>query len=732
MTKQEIQKYFETITQSLEQKKLKDAFDLLAFLLSQLQNWQLQEELNELQNTYKTMLLYLSQGINDPGREKIYNNLVRSVYQLTDTAVLQLKTANDNSFFYEKRRAYRYLVSENTRQLVSTWEDMAGKIALVDLLEGDEKSAQSKELEKQREALLRKVFYSVWLSGVWMTEEKDKWTTLLNNQLDTVFLPCILITSILLNLLETFDEKKAILLFDAAHSETPEVRERAIVGIVLFLRKYNNRLPLYVGITERLNMLAENPAFMHQVRHVLLQFILSRETEKITRKIKNELLPEVMKMAPKLGEKLTLDDLMNDAGMDEKNPEWQTRLIESGLQDKLQEFSELQMEGADVMHSSFIHLKNYAFFNEPANWFSLFSIPNEAIGNEELMKLADVLTDATLLCNSDKYSFFLSVSQMPENYRTTMIKQFSSENDSMREVLKEDLHNPSQTIDYRIRQYIQDLYRFYKLHPRRADFDDIFESRPEFYKVPAINRLIKDNESLHIIGEYYFNKNYFEEADDIFQMLLKDEPNNDVLYQKRGYCLQMTDHLDEALECYRRAELLNANNSWTIKKLAYCNRLLKQPEEALLYYKKAEQLSPDNLSIQLNIGHCYLELEDYDQALKYYFKVEYLTKNKEKAWRPIAWCSFLTGKYKQAADYYNKIIEKNPNASDYLNAGHIELVIGKMEKALPLYKSAFEKSKQFPKDFIKTFLQDVPELLKAGIKEDDIPFITDRILYELS
>ena len=732
MTKQEIQKYFETINRSLEQKELKNAFDLLILLLSRLQNWQMQEELNELQDTYKTMILYLLQGIKDPEREKIYTNLLRSTYHLSDSVVFQMKTANNDSLFYEKLRSVRFYIPENTNQLIAAWEDIVGKIALTELLDGETKIHNSKELETQKENLLRKFFYAVWISSAWTAEEKDQWSDILNNSLDTVFLPGTLISAILLNLLETFDERKAVLLFEAANSEIEEVRERAIVGIVLFLRKYNNRLLLYPGITERLNLLAEKPAFIRQVRQVLLQFILSRETEKITRKIKDELLPEVMKMSPKLGEKFTLDDLMNDAGMDEKNPEWQTRLIKSGLQDKLQEFSELQMEGADVMHSSFIHLKNYPFFNEPANWFSLFSIPSEAIGDEELTNFANILTNASMLCNSDKYSFFLSVSQMPKNHRTMLIKQFSVESESVKEALKEDLQNSSQTIDFRIRQYVQDLYRFYKLHPRRGDFEDIFEMKPEFYKIPAINQLIKDNESLLIIGEYYFNKNYFEEAADIYQMLLKEEPNNDMLYQKRGYCLQMMNRLEEALECYQRAELLNSNHSWTIKKLAHCNRLLKNPEEALHYYKKAEQLHPDNLSIQLNIGHCYLELKDYDQALKYYFKVEYLTKNKEKAWRPIAWCSFLTGKFKQANDYYLKIMENNPNASDYLNAGHVQLVTGKIQDALGLYKSGFEKSNQFPKDFINTFSQDIPELIKAGIKEEEIPYIVDSILYELS
>ncbi|MDL2223976.1 tetratricopeptide repeat protein, partial [Bacteroidales bacterium OttesenSCG-928-M06] len=491
------------------------------------------------------------------------------------------------------------------------------------------------------------------------------------------------------------------------------------------------RLHLYSSLDARLKQMMEDPKFIYRIRHIMLQFILSRETEKITKKIKDELLPEMMKMSPKIGNKIRLDELMNDAGIDDKNPEWQSMLEETGLQDKLQELTELQMEGADIMHSSFIHLKSYPFFNEIANWFIPFSTPSDAIGNKEMKKLATLLMSSTMLCNSDKYSFYLSISQMPENYRKMMTGQFSAESEAMQGMQKDELKDESKQINYRTRQYIQDLYRFYKLYPRKKEFEDIFEVKPEFYQVPSVRELINDGESLFIIGEYYFNKNYFSEAGDIFNDLLIFEKNNDILYQKKGYCLQMLGDLEGAIDCYQKAELLNATNSWTIKKLAYCYRILKNPKEALHYYKKAEQLNPDNLTLLLNIGHCFLELKDYDQALKCYFKVEYLTKNKEKAWRPIGWCSFLVGKYEQARDYFNRIIENNPNSTDYLNAGHVQLAMRNIREAIHFYRTSWEMSNHSHKEFMEIFSSDIPDLINAGIKETDIPFIWDSLMYEM-
>ena len=191
----------------------------------------------------------------------------------------------------------------------------------------------------------------------------------------------------------------------------------------------------------------------------------------------------------------------------------------------------------------------------------------------------------------------------------------------------------------------------------------------------------------------------------------------------------MTGRLEEALTVYQKAELLNANHSWTIKKLAHLHRILKNPKDALVYYKKAEQLNPNNLSIQLSIGHCYLELNEYEQALKHYFKVEYLTGNKEKAWRPIAWASFRMRKYRQAAEYFNKLIETEPDSTDYLNAGHVQLASGHTKEAIHLYQLSFTTSKQSQEEFADIFANDIPDLVEAGVKPENIPFVLDCVFY---
>jgi tetratricopeptide (TPR) repeat protein len=730
---QEMKAYFSKISESLDQKRLKQSFEILAFLLANLSDWQLKERLNELEDHYKTMLRYLTNGVKDPQQEKIYHDLFRSVYQVADRTVFEIKTAHSWSYLYDVRRTLVNSPSETADQLVESINDLTGKITLTDLLDdSEEKNKNLLSIEKERELVESKVFHRIWTSDLWSAGEEKTWLDILHNDISRNTLPGLIISSLILSLEELFDERKINFLLDACENPNEEIRQRALTGLLLCLRRYDKRLYLYPNIGNRLKYLSDNKKFINDVRHIILQFILSRETEKITRIMKEEIIPGMMKINPLLNKNVQMDDLFGETGIDEKNPEWQNLIEESGLGDRLQEFTELQLEGADVMHSSFLHLKNFPFFNEIQHWFALFVPPVQNGFNKELGGFAKLLLGSSLLCNSDKYSFYFSIVQMPETYRKMMMGQFSAETSSIKEMMKEELPgSESGKVHPVARQFIQDLYRYYKLFPKRRNTEDIFTMKPEFYQVPSIANFISDPESLTIIGEYYFHRNYFEEAIDVFNGLLQKDISNETLLQKKGYCLQMMGRWEEALESYLKAELLNSNNSWTIKKLAYCYRTLKQPREALLYYRKSEQLNPDNLSIQLSIGHCYLELKNYTEALKYYFKVEYLTNNKEKAWRPIAWCSFLNGKYEQAGDYFQKIIDSNPEAVDYLNAGHTCLAMGNNKEALKLYKSALSSSGNSFEKFAESFVADIPDLLNVGVKADDIPIILDSLVYEM-
>lgn len=232
------------------------------------------------------------------------------------------------------------------------------------------------------------------------------------------------------------------------------------------------------------------------------------------------------------------------------------------------------------------------------------------------------------------------------------------------------------------------------------------------------------------IAEYYFAKNYFEEANEVYTELLKSGKSGE-LYQKIAYCYQKTGFFEKALEAYLKADLYDLNRLWNLKKIAVCYRNLKQPGKALEYYKIAESIDPENLNIELNIGHCLLELGRFEEALKCYFKVEYLASENKKVWRPIGWCSFLTGKTEQAEKYFLKLIEDEPNKHDFMNMGHVRWSLGRRKEALDYYIKAIDHGGFTEDEFMDVFEEDLPHLLSRGIDRDDVPIMLDQLRYFL-
>lgn len=90
----------------------------------------------------------------------------------------------------------------------------------------------------------------------------------------------------------------------------------------------------------------------------------------------------MIKLGPKISQKINLKDINPELLGNEMNPEWQNMLSNSSLGKKMEEFSELQQEGADVMHSTFVHLKHFPFFRELGNWFMAIHDRASAFGNQ--------------------------------------------------------------------------------------------------------------------------------------------------------------------------------------------------------------------------------------------------------------------------------------------------------------------------------------------------------------
>lgn len=736
MDNQNIISQKKNILQFLSKRQLKDAFEALLKLAVNVQDWKISENLSDLETNYRYMLHYMFEGLNDPERDNMYRNLLRSLYESTDDICEDLLKIESSNIYFEKLR-----INELKTQTLADYQlllkDISDTLSIISLREdSNDKEVQQRDLSVKRERFGSDMFNSIFVSPRATEADASSYKLFLDSLDIPVREKCLFLSALTLNLFHRFDARKVQVLMHASVSDNMALRGRAMVGLVVIMQMYDTRWVLYPELQHQLETLSENPHFRKGIRKVIIQLIRSRETEKISKKLKEEIFPEMMKFNSLAGKKLNMEDLMGETDFAEKNPEWQKELEESGLTKKLQEYSSLQMEGADVFHSTFSGLKSFPFFSDMSNWFLPFDTSYSEFtpifsGSPKNNLLRAAIVDSGHMCNSDKYSFCLSLLQISSMQRDMMMGRLSNESAELKQ-LQKDAKDLNPTIEEEVisNQYIQDLYRFFKLNPYRSNFFDIFQLNINFYDKQSIAPIISDSDSMRKIALYCFEKNNFKEALNIFNRLALNSENNNDIMQKIGYCKQMTGDTEGALEAYLQADLIKPNDSWIVRRIAQLYRSLKMYEPALEYYKKASTLSPDNINIELNIGHCYLELKDYENALNSYFKVELNDNTGNKALRPIGWTAFLQSKFDLSRNYYQRILANQPTIHDYLNAGHVELCTNNIKTASEYYKQAARKENDFDL-FLLLFDADKDKLIEYGVDAQIFPYLLDQIRYSL-
>lgn len=727
------------VLENLSNRQLKNVFILLRSLLTGFQDSQMYNKLDELETNYKYMLHYQFEDVVDPEKDVIYNGIIRSLYEYIDDISDNLLTESSSNIFYERKRISTSLPTTTLANLKHQMKEVSDTLSVLDLSEDlEEKSKRRRELAVRQERIEADIFNMIFISPRIDDMTEKEYLDFLNDVYVGSREKCLFISALTLNLMHRFDARKISILMDVCLLGTVEVSQRAIVGLIIILQMYDVRWDLYAECKSKLEVISENDLFRQSVLRIIIQLIRSRETEEISRKMNEEIIPEMMKFSSLAKKKLNMQDLMGESDFAEKNPEWKKELEDSGLAHKLQEYSNLQTEGADVFHSTFSSLKIFPFFNELSNWFLPFDtfyselqpLTSDEGGLSNILNTAILKSDH--MCDSDKYSFAFSVLQIPTSQKELILQRLDEQSDQMKELQNEAAAlNPKITSEIISNQYIQNLYRFFKLHPYRNNFFDIFKLRLNFYDKKSIAPLISSESDMLKIATYCFDKNFFQDALPIFERLVNQFGiDESAIWQKIGYCKQMLSDLRGALNAYLRAELLAPENSWILKRIAQIYKLLKEPAFSIEYYQRAAQLNPGNISTELNIGHCYLELGEYEKALNTYFKVELLETKTNKAWRPIAWTAFLLRKFEMSQKYYRLLLSENPTEHDFLNAGHVELCLGDKKTALNLYLQAVKKSESFD-HFEKLLNEDKEHLIQLGVDIAFFPLLLDELRYKL-
>ncbi len=733
MNSSQIDSTYKSIIELLLAGKLKLAFDKTRLLVNELQWGELSDEFENLLQNYKYMLDYFMKGIVDPERKNIYNKLIVKLIKLNALIREELKTRLDNTFIYTQKRYYPH------QQSFSSVNDLYDSLMYFhqqkEILQKAklDTTDEEKRMRGNYEKLLIDLFAIYWLSTYIRADEKAIFEKILDPQYPHSVEQSLIISAISMNLWRRFDDEKLLLLIDACQHTNIQVRQRALVGLIFILSNYDEILHLFPAIRNRLVLLLDDTSVQENLKNIILLIIGSTDTDRITKKMQEEILPEMIKISPIIRDKMDAEKLIKQDEWDEENPEWAEILEESGIADKLQELTEMQMEGADVYMSTFSMLKSFPFFDNIAHWFMPFD-PEHSDIQELFMQndqsLIAAFLNNNIICNSDKYSFCLSILQMPSGQRSMMSSSFKMEAKQMEEISKDEtLLKPDLAARGIARQYIQDLFRFFRLFPNKHTFEDMFNLALSLHKTMIFDIIASNSDIEMQTAEYFFTQKLYKQAIELYEELVQKHEPSASLYQKLGFSYQKNSQFDLALNAYIKADLIQPDDLWTVKKIAINHRLLGNYEKALEYYQHADFIKPQELNTNMQIANCLIALEKYEDALKIYTTIEQSNPNHENLWRAISSAAFLAKNIHQADYYIEKILSTAPQVADFVRAGHIAFVKHDKSLALQLYQQAVAKEDNNLQLIIEQILNDKTELIANGVDSDEIALLVDQLSF---
>lgn len=688
------QLYKRTINK-LDERHLGEALELLQELANVLGDWKLLDEVADVNSAYGLLLYYMEQGNNDPAREQQHTNFIATCYNIAEKAA-------------QTERALVTGTSARMRSISEILKDMEN-LELKNITSEPCEEDANKHVE-----LYTELFNASYDSFLWNDEAAAQAQEVIDSVLIAENDKILMTSGLFINCLQAFDARKIIFFADNYSTATSSMlRIRMLVAVAFTLYTYRNRLFAYPVITSKLKDLCNNPRFTIDMQNLQKLIIESLSTHEVDRKMREEIIPAMLKSHNFNPEKFGIDSLEE---ISESNPEWKN------FEQQVGKLAELEAAGADIYYSTFSTLKRYPFFNNAANWLYPFEenhpgIPKQ-IRKTGLKGIANALLKSDVLCDSDKYSFCMLTTQMTDVQVNMIISQLPEMGGYDTAI--------AQTSESTCRNYLRNLFRFFYLYSGKSKPANPFETDMSLLDCNELAEAFKDKTEINKISAYAIKKGKYDMA--ISFLLLSETKGfaDSEVYQELGFCYQKKKSYFDAIAAYEKANALSGDSKWTLQHLAQTNRIVGNYKDALNYYRLLETAKREDAKIAFRCGECLVHLESYDDAMHEFFKAEYLNPDMTAATRAIAWCSILTDDIKQARKYYDKLLLKEEQGEDLLNAGHAAWIDGDTKAAVELYSRAYAELKR--EEFLKRMQSDKEILKTHGISNYDITFMSDIVI----
>ena len=261
MKSEQIETTKNNILNLLREKRLAEAFSSLKTLVEETSDWHISEKLSELEQSYRYMIHYVAEGIDDPKRDDIYENIIAETIKLCETATNELIARTSTKLYYATLRTER-MHPENTEAILARRKRALDKIAVFDELpDSDKDEATEQALLHDKENINFALFRRLWTAFPISSDDFKAVKELFSETSCDTEAQEIAVNAIMLNLLEHYNETLLLLLLDIYADEKidSQLQIKSLCCALIVMHRYPDMVALSRQVRLRFASLSENP-----------------------------------------------------------------------------------------------------------------------------------------------------------------------------------------------------------------------------------------------------------------------------------------------------------------------------------------------------------------------------------------------------------------------------------------------------------------------------------------
>lgn len=437
---------------------------------------ELQAQLYDIEQDYRRISGFMSQGYDDQSRDELCDKLVDKCYQLAGNIYLCRLSESNASII--KAAATARVAADSIDAIQAKLEGFTQDVAMIELEEESRRAEKSHLVYAAHARMADNLFCRIVASTSWDSSTASRYGDMILSPTVDTSDSLLMVSALMLSLLTVFDANKWLLLVRVwREAATDALSQRAFVGMVLTIPKQlsdASSAPLQT-VRQTLLEILDSDTTRQQLLELQMQIFQCLSADADGRRLQEEIMPTLMKSSSiivKNGEIIErdddpMDDIMPQGNMDE---------AEKKVDESFRQIANMQAEGADIYFHGLRQMKRFAFFSTLSNWFLPFYPEHPDLESLSPLTIGMVKLMATQqqFCESDKYSIALAFRHMGMKIPPSMSEHVVNNSEI-------DLKKLPTTPTIERRRYLQDLFRFFMVCPSRSDFANPFADKSRLF-----------------------------------------------------------------------------------------------------------------------------------------------------------------------------------------------------------------------------------------------------------